>query len=35
MAESMGIHGVRVEDPGELKSAISTAEGAPALDRTS
>jgi pyruvate dehydrogenase (quinone) len=25
MAESMGIHGVRVEDPGQLKPAISAA----------
>src|ERR1700723_3001179 len=35
MAESMGIYGVRVEDPGELKSAISTAfaqEGPAVID---
>jgi pyruvate dehydrogenase (quinone) len=25
MAESMGIYGVRVKDPGQLKSAIATA----------
>jgi pyruvate dehydrogenase (quinone) len=35
MAESMGIYGVRVEDPGELKSAISAAfahEGPAVID---
>src|SRR6202142_2065090 len=35
MAESMGIYGVRVEDPGQLKSAISTAfahEGPAVID---
>ena len=35
MAKSMGIYGVRVEDPGELKSAISTAfahEGPAVID---